>query len=156
FLRLFENETRDRRVVIDRVGIRHATDRGESASHSRARSRFDGLLVFEARLAQMHMQVNEARSNDQSRGVKSFNTICPDIFVNHCDFAVLNQEITASFKSLRGVNDCAVANQQSRHNLNSRLIAVFRSVYGSGDFRGEYETNENNETNGNKTTFPFV
>ena len=49
-------------VIVDRIGVRHARDRGEAAGNRRRRAGRDRLLVLLARLAQMHVDVDQARA----------------------------------------------------------------------------------------------
>src|ERR1051325_4680183 len=46
------------RIVRNRRGIWHANDSRESAGRGGSRTRFDGFLVTESRLAQMHVYVD--------------------------------------------------------------------------------------------------
>ena len=47
-------------VVVDRIGVRHAGDGGEPARRGGRQARRDRLLVLLARLAQVHVHVDEA------------------------------------------------------------------------------------------------
>ncbi len=60
--RLGEDVVGDGAVVVDREGVGHARHRGEAARRRRAGARCDRLLVLEARLAQVHVDVDEARA----------------------------------------------------------------------------------------------
>ena len=57
-------------AVVDRQRVRHAADGGESARRRRARAGFDGLGVLDARLAQMHVHVDEAGRDDRAGGIE--------------------------------------------------------------------------------------
>ena len=60
-------DPRDRaRAVRGRRRVRHADDRGETARRRRARAGFDRFLPAEARLAEMHVNIDQARRDDQS------------------------------------------------------------------------------------------
>ena len=58
--RAVEDVVGHRRVVVHRVRVRHAGDRGEAARHGGAAARGDVFLVLLARLAQVAVQVDEA------------------------------------------------------------------------------------------------
>src|SRR5215831_19279226 len=60
-----------RRIVHGR-GIGHDAYRGKTAGRGRPRTAGDGLLVRLAWLAQMDVDVNEPRSNDQPAGIEVF------------------------------------------------------------------------------------
>ena len=62
---------RDLRRVVDRHGVGHGADGGESAGRRRRSSGGDGLLVGLSGLAQMHVQIDEAGSDDASLGVEA-------------------------------------------------------------------------------------
>ncbi len=55
--------------VGDRLGVRHRVNRGEPSERGRRCSAGDGLGVFPARLAQVRVQVDQARQRDQPVGV---------------------------------------------------------------------------------------
>ena len=65
-LRPFDDPPCHSDVVVDRLRIRHATERRESARDRRGRPGGDGLLVFEAGLTQMHMEIDKAWKNPQT------------------------------------------------------------------------------------------
>ena len=67
--RTIEHEFCNRLIVIDGIRIGHTTDRGEAAGHRRSRSALDRLFVFEARLPEMDMEIDEAGKDQSSRGV---------------------------------------------------------------------------------------
>ena len=75
----FHDRACHRGVVIDRPRVWHRADRREAATRCRARARFDRFGAFAARLAQMAMQVDKTRRNDQARRVKSLCAIPPKI-----------------------------------------------------------------------------
>ena len=67
-----------RGAVVHRLGVGHAADGGESAGRGRARAAFDGLGVLEARLAQVHVHVDEAGRDDQPAGVEDLGVAATD------------------------------------------------------------------------------
>ena len=62
--RLLDDELRDAGVVVDRIGVRHARDRGESAGDRRGRAAGDRLLVLLSRLAEVHVDVDQSGRDD--------------------------------------------------------------------------------------------
>ncbi len=62
-LRAGQDVVGDRAVVVDRERVGHARDRGEAARRGGPRAARDRLLVLEARLAQVHVHVDEARAH---------------------------------------------------------------------------------------------
>ena len=58
-LALAAHEVDDLDAVLGRVGVRHRDDRGESAERSGPAAGLDRLGLFRARLAQVHVQVDE-------------------------------------------------------------------------------------------------
>ena len=65
FARLLQDEQRDAGVVVHRLGVRHAGDGGEAARDSRGRAGGDRLLMFLTGLAQVHVNIDEARCDDE-------------------------------------------------------------------------------------------
>ena len=59
----------DHRAVCDRVGVGHRENCGETAQSRCGRAGFNVFGVFAARLAQMGVQVDEARQQDLAGGV---------------------------------------------------------------------------------------
>ncbi len=53
-------------VVGDRVGVRHGAQGGEPPSGGGSRSRLDGLLVFGSGLAEVGVEVHQARGHDEA------------------------------------------------------------------------------------------
>ena len=60
----FTMNSRHRRVVVDRIGVRHARDGREAAGDGRRRAGRDRLLVLLPRLAQVHVHVDEPGRHD--------------------------------------------------------------------------------------------
>ena len=68
-LRLEHDELGGRLGVDGRDGVGHAGDRGHAAGQGGARAGGDRLVFFVARLAQMDMNVDQARADDHALGV---------------------------------------------------------------------------------------
>ncbi len=67
--RLVQDEFRDGGRVVRGIRIGHPADRREPSAGGRPGGRPDGLFFFEARLAEMDVHVDEARSHDQPGGI---------------------------------------------------------------------------------------
>ena len=100
--------------------------RREAAGRRGARAGLDGLGVLEARLAQMHVHVDEAGRDDQARGVEHlgagasrFSTRLPAID------AVLNEHIGDSDRTASaGIDHAAVPDQEASHGYCSILSST--------------------------------
>jgi hypothetical protein len=55
-------------VIVRRLGVGHGHHGGEAAGGSRAGTRLDGFVILAARLAQVHVQVDEAGDDQAARG----------------------------------------------------------------------------------------
>ena len=61
---LLQNELGDAGVIVHRLGVRHARDRGEPAGDRRCGSGRDRLLVLLARFAEVHVDVDQPGRHD--------------------------------------------------------------------------------------------
>src|SRR5262249_15339246 len=66
------DEASDRGVVVNRLRVRHAAHGGEAPAGRGSGACLDSLGRFLAWLAQVNMQVNEARRDDKAGGVEYF------------------------------------------------------------------------------------
>ena len=73
--RAIENKSRHARVVVHRLRIRHAAHRGEAALRRRTCASFDRLRIFLPGFAQVHVNVDKSRRDDQSTGIENFQPI---------------------------------------------------------------------------------
>ena len=69
-LRLAHDEADRRLVVGHRIGVGHGADRGEAAGRRGHRAGGDGLEVLLARLAQVHVQVDQPGRDHLAGGVE--------------------------------------------------------------------------------------
>ena len=69
---LLENILGDRRIIIDRIRIGHARNRGETTSHRGRSAALDAFLVFIAGFTQMSMDVDQARDHQQTTRIDHF------------------------------------------------------------------------------------
>ena len=72
-LGLLDHETGHRSVVVYRMRVRHRAHRRKTAGHRGGRAAGNRLFVFLARLAQVHVHVDETGRNNQARRVDNFS-----------------------------------------------------------------------------------
>ncbi len=106
------NELRDARLIVDRVGVRHARDRGEAAGDGRGGAGRDRLLVLLAGLAQVHVHVDQAGDDHQAGGdgehVRAFDRQIGADLRNH---AIDDQQIARAIDPVRGIDDAPALQQ---------------------------------------------
>src|SRR5262249_39418027 len=110
--RAFHDVAGDGGAVINRLGIGHARDGGESTGGGGARSGFDGFGMLKAGLAQVHVHVDEAGGNHHARCVEPFGIDSVQRGSNGGDASVFEQYISNGVMSGMGINDAAVLNKQ--------------------------------------------
>ena len=118
--RLPHDESHCRLVVGDGIGIRHRADRREPARRGRARAARHRLFVFVAGLAQMHVQIDEPRSDDLALHVAHEGAIgrlqsAPDAR----DLPVLDQHISGAVQVAGGIDDVPALQQNRRRGGHS-------------------------------------
>ena len=80
--------------AIDRgPGVGHAGHHGKTAGSGSLRAGHNVFLRFQARIAQMHMHVNQAGGDDFSAAVDDFRICRADSATQFDDFPVMNQHI---------------------------------------------------------------
>ena len=110
--RLLEDELRDAGVVVDRIRVRHARHGGESASDGRGRAGRDRFLVLLPRLAQVHVDVDEARRDHPSaREVENLGALGRQVPADALDHTVHNQHIEFAVPAVRRIDHAAVLQQ---------------------------------------------
>src|SRR3546814_6009607 len=67
------------RAISVGAGVRHFENGRHPAQHSGAAARFEVFLMLKARLAEMHLTVDDARQNIQTRAVNHFTRIAKAI-----------------------------------------------------------------------------
>ena len=112
------------RRVVDRPRIRHRADGSKSARRRRRRSAGNVLLMRLSRLAQVHMQVDEARSHNQSFYVQRL--IGPIRFArlgNLHHEAIAQHHVGRRIQPSRGVNQMSALQQHRAHRFPPNSVA---------------------------------
>src|SRR5262249_21132935 len=92
----------------------HRAHGGEAAGGRGARARRHGLLVLLARLAQMHVQVDEAGADDFAGGVEHPRTLRDrEALADALDAIALQQHVLHCVHRGRGVDHAAVLDEQA-------------------------------------------
>ena len=106
--------------VVDGIGVRHRADGGEPAGRRRLEARLDRLRVLAAGLAQVCVQVDEAREDVPARDVEDLRVARLDPVADLRDDAVGEQHVEAAVASGGGIHEAAAAQQQrARHDSPS-------------------------------------
>ena len=123
--RLFDDEARHGRVVVDGVGVGHRADGGEAARDGRGRARRDGLLVLLPRLAQVCVQVYEAGRDDEASGVEDLRALgrVPTAAKQFGHAPIFDQDVASTVHTLRRVYDVAVGDKQSHLFTGSAVLS---------------------------------
>lgn len=108
------NELGSRAVIDDGRSVRHARDGGHAPRQCRGRSRFDGLILFVTWLAQRDVQVDQARTDNETRRV---DDVIGDgrSRVDPFNAVVSQKQIADPVNVLTGINDTSAANQCGAH-----------------------------------------
>ena len=102
-------------IVINGLGIGHATDGGETSASSGVRAGFDGFGVFLAGLAKVGVHINETRGDDQTGGVEDLRAVGVSNFSGGSDFGnalAIEKKIAGRIGFGGGVEDATVLNQK--------------------------------------------
>ena len=101
-------------IVIDRIGIRHRTNRGPSTRHSRRASARDRLLMLLPGFPQMHVHVDKTGSDDQPARVENLgifrNSFVPPEPRRYS--AVLDEHVLSAVLAVDRVDQMAVFDQE--------------------------------------------
>ena len=113
--RFLEDEFGDAGVVVHRVRVRHARDRGESASDRRRGSSRDRLLVLLTRLAQVDVDVDQARADDQTGRNLDDGHIAVDgkISAHTRDAIAVDQDVEHAVPPVCGIDDAPAFQKSS-------------------------------------------
>ena len=110
-----DDEARDGRVVVHRLGVRHAANGREAAARGGKRAGLDGFGIFLPGFAQVHVHINEARRDDQAGGVEDFRAVGTSDFSRRGDFGdalAVQQNVARRIGLRRGIEHAAVLNQK--------------------------------------------
>ncbi len=112
FARALDDEFGDRGVIVDRIGVRHARDGGEPAGHGRRRAGRDRLLVLLPRLAQVHVDVDEARRHDERiRQRDDARAFRRQVAADRADLCPVDEQVESPVPAGGGVDDVNVLEQ---------------------------------------------
>ena len=89
----FDDVAGDRGVIVHRQRIRHAADGGESSGGRGARAGLDGFGMLDARLAQVHVHVDETGRHDQAGGIEDFRAGGFEIRADRGNDAIANEDV---------------------------------------------------------------
>ena len=120
------DERDGRRVVRDGVRVRHRADGREAAGGRGARAARDRLLVLEAGLPEVRVQVHEPRGDDEARRLDDFGALGGDLLVHLRDHAVLQQDVERLVEVARGVDDAPAPEEDRLAAHSSSPLAPMR------------------------------
>ena len=86
-----DDKVRHRRVIVDRVGIRHAGNGREATGHGRAPARSNVFLVLLAGLPQVGVDVDEAGCDPGSFSIEHLGSSGIQSLTDGSDPAVFDQ-----------------------------------------------------------------
>jgi hypothetical protein len=124
-----------------RIGVRHLENGGDAAKDGRARPGFEVFLVFQARLAEMHLAVDDARQDVQAGAIDRLAGIGRAERSDRGDAAVAHADIALSLPVV--IDDGAVLQDQIEslahaiQSLAARLHPGLRSRHPKASARSE-------------------
>ena len=118
---------RDHRRPVHRgLRVRHRADRREAAARSRRHARRHRLLVLLARLAQVRVQVDEARRDDPPRRLQHGRPRAVDVRPQRRDPAVADQHVERRIDAAARVDHASAADQQVAAHVATPTPCVSR------------------------------
>ena len=120
-LRAIEDVHRDRRVVVDRIRVRHAGNLGEAARDGGGTPAAEILLVLLAGRAQMGVQIDEPRDDPGAGCLEDLGPVGRELRSDRRDAAVLDQTVEGIVAVLTGIEQAAPADEDARHRLTPPL-----------------------------------
>ena len=103
---LLQDQPRHAGVVVDRLGVRHARHRGEAAGDRRRDAGGDRLLVLLPGLAQVHVHVDEAGTDDQPRRhVDDLGAVRLQVLADVGDAIAVDQDVEDAVPAIGRVDD---------------------------------------------------
>src|SRR5258708_19539372 len=117
-----------RRVHYGR-GIRHRTNRRETSRSSGSGAACDGFFVALAGLAEVNVQIDESRSDDQTAGIKLFIGAATDLVRqgNLSDTAVAQKNVHGRVDLRRRVDNMATFDK-NRSRFGLIVLHFFHSL----------------------------
>src|SRR5882724_87201 len=122
FARQFVNQGDGPGIIDWRSGVWHAYDRGEPASGSGRGTGGYGFFGGLAGFAQVDVQIDEARTNDEAFDVQSLNLrggFQSSIPAKGGNFSVVDQQVRDGIEMVGGINDSSSSEQQRVHGGQS-------------------------------------
>jgi ribosomal protein S15P/S13E len=109
---LAKNVGGDAGVVVHGRRVRHAGDGGEPAGHGRRRARRDRLLVLLPRLAQVHVHVDQARADHESRrDLDDLDALGRQVAPHARDPAAVHQHVEGAVAAVGRIHDAPALQQ---------------------------------------------
>src|SRR5262249_47585590 len=113
-LRLGADVVGDRAVVVHGVRVRQAAYGGEPARSGGPRTGCHGLLVFVARLAQVHVDIDEARADDLAARVDDLGAgRRREVPAEPFDLTLGDQDVLNGVEVVRRIDDAAAPQQEA-------------------------------------------
>jgi hypothetical protein len=97
---------------VHRLGIGHRANGRKSSASRGPRSALDGFGKLLAGLAQVAMQVDESRSDDQTGCIENLGAFRRESGADPHDFFGVDQNIQCAFGAAGGIDDPPVLNQK--------------------------------------------
>src|SRR5207253_1338363 len=104
----------DESAIVHRLRVGHAADRGEPTGGGRAGAALDSLRMLETGLAQMNMNIDEARRYDKARGVEHLGLRMGKVLADGGDLAIHKQDARDLVHARGWVDHAAVPDQNRR------------------------------------------
>jgi hypothetical protein len=114
--RALEDRAGDARGVVDRLGVRHRAHRGEPARRRRPRACRDRLLVLAPGLAQVRVQVDEARAHDAAERVQDRRALGVEPLAHAHDAPVLDAHVRRAVDVVRRVDHAPALHDERSHS----------------------------------------
>ena len=122
-----QDELRHARLIVHRIGVRHARDGGEAAGDGRGDTGRHRLLVLLSGLAQVHVHVDQTGRDDQSAELDHRRAVGGKVGPDARHDAVLDQHVADTVDPVCRIDDASRL-QQVDHCWSS----VFGLRLGSG------------------------
>jgi len=111
--------------VADGLRVGHGRHGGEPAADGGQQAGGDGLLVFEARFAQVDVHVHEAGEDERAGGVDDAVGGGAAARIDRGDHPVAHQQVPGALEAGGRIHQDAVADQQAGHGLAPSIDQLF-------------------------------